>query len=487
MAAEGPAEPKREGLAALVVRGFKWTVALRTTAQFIAWALTLLVMRLLEPEDFGLIAMVTVVTGILAVLGEMGLGATLIQIPEVTPRLQQQALGVLLLSNGGMVALLLASSPLAAWVLDEPRLPLLMAVLSLPFVATAFTVVPDAMLKRHMNFRSVSIIEFTTSLVGVGVTFGLALAGAGFWALAAGALATSFWKMLWTIWAFPVPVWPVFAWAGLTQHLRFAGNLTISSLLWLIVVDLDLMLAGSMLGVAAAGAYAVAKQLASLPLDRMSSITNQVLYPALAKSQGQPELLIAQVTRTARLLLFVIVPVAWGIACVAPEAVIGVLGEKWQDAVIPLQFMSIGIPIRLMGGFATTVAQSQGRGDIVLQNSLIMNCTIPLAFYVGSLWGLNGLASVWVSVYPAVLLFTIHRSAATFGLGAWTFFGPGMLSMAVGAAMAVLVQLARLVWEMPPDLFTLGYLVGIGVIAYVGLNLIFNRQPMKEILALIRL
>src|SRR5665647_184336 len=126
--------------------GLRWTASVRLVSQVITWAITLVVIRLLTPADYGLLAMATVFVSFLAMFSELGLGAALVQKADVDDELLKRAFGVILVIHFSLAALLMLSAPLIGDFYNEPRVVPVIRVLSLQFVLAGFSVIPDAQL-----------------------------------------------------------------------------------------------------------------------------------------------------------------------------------------------------------------------------------------------------------------------------------------------------------------------------------------------------
>jgi teichuronic acid exporter len=471
-----------------VVHSLKWTAVLRTLAQAVSWSVTLIVMRLLNPDDYGLMTVAMVGVGVMSLIAELGLGAALVQAEELDTLILRQVFGAVLLLNMGIITVLCCMAPAMAYFFHEPRLKLIVQVVSLQFLPIALCVVPDALLKRNMQFHTISFIEFTISIIGAVTTLSMAWVGYGVWALVAGTLAMAVCKAGALLWNSPGRCSPSFRMHGMRKHVLFGGQITATGILWFLYTEADVFLAGRLLGASSVGFYSVSKQLASLPMNKLSQILNQVLYPAFSRLQNEPERAAINMLRLVELITFVTIPVVWGMSCVSREFVPLLLGSKWEPAILPLQIICLVIPFRVVAGFTMTVAQSMGRADLMMVNALVSCMVMPAAFLIACRYGLEGLAWVWVIVYPWVLAFNIHCSVKIVGLGLSDIAWAMLPTLAVGVVMYATVEGLRL--SLPLSTLTmwlrLTILVAIGAMVYIVSSLAVNRNPIQEILRLAR-
>ena len=206
--------------------GLRWTATARLASQAISWAITLVVIRLLTPGDYGLLAMATVFVALLAMFSEFGLGAAVVQQANIDEHLLRRVFGVILVIHFSLAILLALAAPLIADFYGEPRVVPVVRVLSLQFVLAAFAVVPDAQLQRRMEFRTRSLLDLSGAIVNSFTTLAMALAGAGVWALVAGSLLGQAWKTLGINWFSPFLRSPEFSIKGMRPLITFGGHIT---------------------------------------------------------------------------------------------------------------------------------------------------------------------------------------------------------------------------------------------------------------------
>ena len=470
-----------------VISGLRWSAGVRILSQSFTWAVTLIVVRLLTPADYGLLAMAMIFVGLLSRFAELGLGPAVVQRPEIDTHLLRKAFGLILLIHASLSLLLFLAAPMISAFMDEPRLIPLVRVLSALFLVAAFQVVPEALLQRRLEFRRQSLNDFWSVIVGSIVILAAALAGWGVWALVLGTFTTQLGKSIGLNRIAPFPHWPDFSLRGTRQLLVFGGNLTGSLFLWFIFMQADVFIAGKWLGKEVLGYYAVAMHLASLPNQRLAGIINQIAFPAFSRMQHDLRQVTSVLLTGLRVLAFVSFPMLWGISSVAPEAVAVVFGPKWTQATFPLLVLSLVMPLRMVSVFIPNALQGIGRADLLLYNNLVAAILMPIAFFAGVHWGLEGLTLSWVVITPLVFFENMRRTLPPFGLrmiDIWKALAPsGMAAAAMYAAVAG----AR--WLLPPSmlpLLTLCVLVATGAATYVLGSLAFNRHGSRELIRLLR-
>jgi len=468
--------------------GLRWSASVRLASQVFTWAITLVVIRLLTPADYGLLAMATVFVSFLAMFSELGLGAAVVQKADVDHHLLKRVFGVVLVIHFSLAALLALAAPLIAAFYAEPKVVPVIRVLSLQFIVAAFAVIPDAQLQRRMEFRNRSLLDLSGTIIASFTTLTMAFAGAGVWALVMGSLLSQIWKTIGINWLSPFMHWPNFSVKEMRPLLRFGGHITAAQVFWMFYLQVDVLICAKLLGNEVLGFYSVAMQLATLPSQRISGLINQVAFPAFSRMQQDPHKIGENILIGTRILSFFAFPVLWGISSVAPEIIKIMLGAKWLPAVVPLQVLALIIPLRMVGNFLQTAVQGIGRTDIVLQNAIWGAVIAPLAFFAGARWGgLLGLSLAWLVVSPLVSLQGMMRSLPAFGLRL-TQLAMVMVPAAVaGIVMYGAVSVTRHMFvagQIGP--LGLSVMVVIGAIAYCFVSLGLNFKGTCEVTETLR-
>jgi len=466
----------------------KWSALSRVSGQVIAWGVTLIVIRLLAPEDYGLMAIATVIISVVGGIAELGLGASIIQAKNVERTALANLAGAIWVLNLSLALLVALASPLAGVFFSDPRLVDVVRVSALHFALNAVSTVPQSLAYRQMRFKRLSAIDLVAILVSSAVTLALALLGAGVWSLVLGSLCGAACRTAMLLFL-SENVWPRLALRGLTEHLSLGGKVTLSRLLWQVVYQLDVAIAGRLLTKDAVGIYSVSLHFATLPMQKMMSVLSQVIFPTVARMQDDRSRLRARLLDGSRMLMFAAIPVLWGMSATAPELVEIVLGEKWLDAIFPLQVVTFVIPLRMLSNILSSSVSAIGRPEIELRNTVVSAVVLPIGFVVGALWGTEGLALSWTVTIP--IIFTLNFAT----MGRVLLITPRAMIAAVygsvlaGVLMVLAVAGTRLGVSSLPIAYRLAALVGVGATTYLAAAAVLDRQiaaNVKQFAAAIR-
>ncbi|TWI46056.1 O-antigen/teichoic acid export membrane protein [Pseudoduganella flava] len=470
-----------------VLTGLKWVAGAKFASQIVSWVVTIIVMRMLVPADYGLMAMASVFLAWCAMFVEMGLAPALVQAKEVSTEKLRQAQGIFMLVNFAVVLLLVACAPLAARFFDEPHLTLLIRVMSLQFVLTPFGLISEVLLQRGLDFRARSLLDLAQSVITAIATLALAWWGMGVWALALGIVIAAFWRTIAVNVVAPFPHLPLFSVRGMRGLLTFGGKISASRFLWFFFTQADTVIIGRLLGGQVLGVYSVALHLASLPVQRVSGILNQVAFPALARYQNDPAAIARQLLRAFELVSLVAFPVLWGMAATAGDIVLVVLGAHWEGAILPLRVLALIMPFRTVVQFLPAVTDAVGRPGVALQNGIVACTLMPAAFYVGAHWGIFGVTMAWALVYPVVLLINMQRMLGVIGLTMGAVAARMLPAMLSGAAMyAAVTGVHGMLDGFADRRIALAIQVASGAAAYVAASCLLNRAAVAEVWGMVR-
>ena len=469
-----------------IIDGLKWTAGVKLVGQVFSWIITIVVVRLLTPGDYGLLAYATVFLGFLTLIADIGLADAVVQGRAVDTAQLRAVFGAVVLMNVTLTCLVaFVLAPFAATFFSEPRLTQIMQVLGLQFLLYAFAVIPTARLERNLAFRGRSVVEFVAGLVGNAITVVFAYYGHGVWSLIWGNLGMALCRTLGLNIISPFKHLPDFHLSRAYHLISFGAQVALNKILWFIYSQADIFIAGKILGKSPLGLYSVSMHLASMPAQRVSGIINQVAFPAFSRAKHDVGSVSYYLLLSVRSISFCAFPIFWGMASVSPEIVRVLLGPAWEEAITPLALLSLIMPLRILSPVIHGALQGVGKPGVSLRNTIFACFVMPLAFLFGCQFGLLGLSLAWVLAFPLVVLDNLIRSLP------WleTPLSSYVLAMAkpfgIAVVMYAVVTLGRAVLDMPqiPELIIL-ILIGVGT--YVLLSLLFNREGFREVLRLVK-
>jgi len=390
---------ERKTLDGTLVRGIAWTGAGKWLAQAVSWVSTLTVARLIAPEDYGLVGMATVYIGLVAMINEFGLGTAIVRLHKLDHHqiAQLNSLAVLVGLAGFVVSCLLAR-PIAAFY-GVPHLRWVLIVMSSTFVVSAFRSIPVSLLQRDLQFKQLAAFDGIQVVATAVATVTFAFLDFQYWALALGPLLGA------TVGTLSISIsrpqrFAIPQTKSLLETIAFSQRVLFSQLSWYFQTNSDFLVAGKVLGRQALGFYSFAWTLASLPVDKIATVINQVTFPIFSAVQHDPVEIRRYFLRVTEAVALVTFPLAFGLALVSEQFVQVVLGPKWIDVVIPLQLLALYGSLKTITPMLAQILFVTGESRYVLHLSLIAAVVMPTAFLVGSHWGTTGIALGWVLAHP---------------------------------------------------------------------------------------
>ena len=469
-----------------VMGALGWSVSARLVGQLVSWAVTIIVVRLLAPESYGLMAMAMMFVALSDMFSDLGMGSVLVQLREAPPRVLRQLFGLTLIVNTGIFGTLFAAAPVIATFFAEPELVPLVRVLAIRFLLLSFEVMPRSLLERDLDFKRQSMVMLAGQMIGAGTTLTGALYGMGVWALVAGYLATATTRVVGVHVVNPLWILPSFRFRGASGLIRFGGLISIERALAVVHGQLDQFIIGKLLGKQVLGFYSVAMHLAELPMARVMGTVNPIAFSAFARLRDEPDAAAYYTRKIARISSLVAFPAFFGISAVADPFVEVFLGHQWHAAAIPLQFLVLVFPLRLATGFMPSLLRGLGYPGESVINVAMAIAVLAVGFLVGTRWGLYGVSMTWVVVYPLIFCAQVLRVQRITGVG----LGDYVSAMAIPALnssimYAAVTGVGHLLGPVAPAL-RLGAMIATGAAVVIPLTLWLQRGVIDEIRGLIR-
>ncbi len=445
--------------------GVAWTGASRVVTNTLSLGVTVILARLLNPEDYGLMAMALVFTGLAQQAREMGVGQALIQRKESTRENQQTAFTMAFGASASLYILLFLLAGPIAWFYENPDVVMVLRVVALTFPISAFVVVPKAMLRRTLMVRYESMIAVVAMLLDASTTILLAWAGYGVWALVAGKLVSVLSQAIGLAFAFPWSPRIRFRGGDGRSIFRFGGSRTLSGLLWYAYSNADFLIIGRFLGSTALGAYTMAWNLAKMPWDRLWMVINPLVLPLFSRASEHPGELGRIFIRMSRYSALLIMPAVAGLGIVADDIVPLVLGNKWVEVIGPLRWLCAYGVARGVLVLLPSVLVATGKIRQEVTFNLLLILLLPPAFILGIQKGVEGPAIAWMLLYPGVaILWLLPRALRAAGVLKRQYLKAITRPMIATVCMVVLVAIAGELVDSPGwGRLVLKVIVGIGV------------------------
>ena len=469
-----------------LVRGLVWTGAVKWASQLLSWLSTIVVARLLIPEDYGLVAMAGVLLGVISLFNEFGLGAAVVALRNITDDQITRIHGLAsMFGAAGFLVSCLVAIPTGQFF-GAPEVARIMMVMGVGLVLVSMRSVPTAVLEKELRFKFLAFLEGGQSIVATLATLGLAWWGAGYWALVGGGLAGS--AAVTAVLSIYRPLrraWPTMQ--SLREIIRFSSHVLVSRVSGYVALTSDLFVAGRMLGEAVVGVYSFANTLANIPMEKVTALASRVMPAFYSSIQTDPIAVrryLLLLTEGVSLITF---PVGVGVSFVAEDGVGMLLGEKWLGVIAPLKVLACWAVVRSVFTLITPILYVTGGTRLAMYNSLLCALLYPLGFLLGTRWGAVGLALAWIVVQPPSWVPVYYHVLRAIGLPFWTYLGALRPAVIGTASMAggIYLFLNVIPLDTLPYVRVIGEVVCGGAV-YAGVVMLFYRDRLSQFVALIR-
>ena len=463
-----------------------WRSGSQILAQLVQWAATFLVIRVLDPSDYGLFAMTQVVMAFASMMNGYGLASGLVQQREVTQRMIRQLFGMLILLNAGLALAQLALAGVAAAYYRQPVVADLLRVQALMYLTTPFIALPYALLSRQMDFRRQAKVNMAAATLAAITALAGAYAGLGVWTLIAAPFVLFATRAIGMTVAARALVWPTFDFRGAGHLARYGGLMALGQLFWFLQSQTDVFIAGRSFSPYQLGIYTTALFLTQIFVAKFVPPLNEVAFSAYARIQSDADARAAAFVKAARIVMTAALPFYVGLAVTAEPLVLAVLGGKWREVAALVPLLAMAMPFMTLQVLYSPACDAVGRPEIGVRNGAVGAGILTLAFLAGVSWGPHGLALAWVAAYPVYLAIGSARALPVIGTSAGALargiapplpcaLGMGAVVLAVDAALPVLAPVPRL-----------AILVLAGAAAYAVALALFARPLVRELVALVR-
>ena len=363
--------------------------------------------RLLTPYDFGLVAMVTAVTGLLAMFKDAGLSMATVQQDTVT---HEQVSTLFWVNVGLSLVLMLIVAALSPWIATfyhEPKLQPITLAIACMFIFDGLAVQHQALLRRQMQFGKLAKIQIVSSVLGITAAISAALMGAGYWALIVQTAVAQSTSAAFT-WGYArwLPGRPQRG-VGTGNMLKFGGYLTGFSFVNYFARNADNVLIGNAWGSSALGLYTKAYGLLLMPLQQINGPITAVAIPALSRLQNDPEQFRAFFIKVLSIICFVTFPlIAWMIVS-RKEIILLFLGPQWDGAIPIFAVLALSAFFQPIGNITGTLYIALGRTKRMFKWGLMSSTIIVIGFFIGLPYGPIGVAwaysgTIALIIYPLI-------------------------------------------------------------------------------------
>ncbi|MBN2777437.1 MAG: lipopolysaccharide biosynthesis protein [Bacteroidales bacterium] len=368
--------------------GVLWGAVGQLGTQTFNFILSIILARLLFPEEFGLLAMISIFIAIAEVFINSGLGAAIIRKKDATPQDCSTVFYFNIAVSALFYVILFFSAPLVSAFFNEPILVNLTRLISIVFILNAFGVVQNALLAKELNFKKIKLIELSSLAISVLPTIYLAYHGYGVYSLVAQRLVQSFFKSMF-LWVFSK--WKPrdgFSVKSFKSLFAFGSKILLTGIFNIIFTNIDSILIGKIFLAQQLGFYSKAKATKDLPVNTLSNILTLPVYSIMAKIHDDHEALRRLNIKFYKVFSFVFFPIVFGLIAVAEPLIITMYTEKWAFSIPMLRILAFTAIPFLLGYIQDQTIIAKGLSGLYMKLSIINRVINVVTIPIGIFWGL---------------------------------------------------------------------------------------------------
>lgn len=388
-----------------IFSGILWSSVQLVVNKVFAFAIKILLAKLLFPEQFGLVGMATVFISLIQVFNDLGIGSALIQKKEENLKDSHYHTAFwtgVAWAVAVYISIYFVFAPLAAMFFNEPMLERIIPVLSLGILSGPVNLVHKARLTKQMDFKKLAYIDNVSTVFSGLLALTLAYLGAGVWALVFNSVATFIVAMpLYfkaTSWS-PKLIWDK---AAFNEIFGFGLFTTGSHLVNFLILNIDYLLIGKLLSAAALGKYTLAFVLTDTFRNQLTTMVNKVMYPVYSQQQSDKPALKRYYYKVVKLNGAIVYPIMLFFVILAEPFVLGFFGDKWAETILPLRILSVSVMLHMLVSSHAILIRGIGRPGVEMRMQFLKAAlyipTISIGIYF---YGIVGAA--WAYVFNKIL------------------------------------------------------------------------------------
>ncbi len=467
-----------------VFSGFLWLAGASGVQIMLKIIVLGVLARLLSPHEFGVMGIALTVVEFSKLFAHMGVGPALIQKSEIGDDHLKTGLGMSLILGVFFVLLInIMATPLAVFF-KMPELTDVLRVVSLVFLVDSFTVVGQALVMRNMKYRLTALIEVGSYTIAYGlIGVALAYAGWGVWALVFANLAQGVLVCVFLMAVQTFPKIPELRMTVFKDLFYYGGGMTLARIGNFVATQGDNLVVGKVLGASSLGLYGRAYQFMVMPASLIGNAMDKALFPAMSKVQNEKDRLSVAYLSGVSAIALLAIPISIATFFLAPEIVETILGNGWENVVLPLQILASSLLFRMSYKMSDSLARATGAVYRRAWRQMLYAALVLSGAWIGALYGIAGVA-IGVAVALTInFVLMAHLSLNITGL-TWEAFAKahlhGVLSGALTLATVYFVKnLATRITDSAPFILAItmiGIAIPFAIVLYARPNFLLSGE-----------
>ncbi len=461
-----------------IVGGIGWKFCERIISQGISFLISLVLARLLSPDDYGLIALVLVFINLASVFITSGFATALIQKKDADETDFSTMFYCSLACSAVIYGVIFLISPLVASFYSNSKLSTVLRVYALQIPLSVYNSIQNAYISRKMIFKKSFFSTLISAIVSGGVGVFLAFSGFGVWALVFQSITLTVVSTL--VLLVIVPWYPTlkFSVSSAKSMMKYGSRLLLADFSGTFFGEVRSLLIGRVYTSADLAFYTKGQQLPNLITGNLNTAVMTVLFPAFSNESDSYEKVKELTKRSIKLMSYIVFPALFGLAAVMPPLIDVLYTSKWSECVPYAQLLCIGLALGVIGTIPLQTLKGIGRSDTVLKLEFIKKPVYVLLLILG----------VYISVFAIAVTMVVYE---IYGLAVNMLqikkhikYGIREQLSDVGPAFLAAGAMAIVVYFIPSvggSLTTLAVKLLAGATLYIATSVIFKIDSFTEI------
>lgn len=471
-----------QGLKDKTVKGVGWSAIENIAQHAVSFIVSIVLARLLTPDDYGLLGLIAIFTAICTSLVNGGFGSALIRKKNAT----DDDYNTVFLINLGMslflYVVIFISAPLIARFFEREELTILTRVSSIGIIIGALAIVQQTRLTKRIDFKTQTKITLIASVISGVIGITMALMGYGVWSLVAQHLSSHILKTL-LLWFYNK--WTPtlhFSTSSFKELFAFGWKIMLVSLLNTIWNELNQVVVGKFYSPASLGQYTRSKQFSELFSTNITTVIQRVTYPVLSDIQDEKERMVAAYRRIIKTTMFITAICMFSLGAVSEPLLYCLIGEKWHEAATYLPLVCVSMSLYPLHAINLNMLQVQGRSDLFLILEIIKKAIALAPLFIGVFIGIVPMLYANIVVGVISFLLNSYYSGKFLGYSSWMQLKDIAPSYGVASLVAVSVWFLKYL-PLSNWIVLLAQMVT-GIIVFIIVCKITNLKEFKEVIKL---
>lgn len=465
-------------------KGVLWSALERFSVQGVQFILMIFMARLLTPNDYGLIGMLSIFLAVAQSLIDSGFSQALIRKQNRTEVDNSTVFYFNIVASIILYLILFIIAPIVANFYDKPELCTIMRVLCLTIIINSFSVVQNAILIAKIDFKSLAKISLTTVVISGIIALVLAYYDYGVWALVSHSLISTTLNcaLLWILskWR-PLKS---YSWKSFKELFSFGSKLLASGLIDTVYRNIYPLVIGKVFSATELGYFTRAQHFSEFPSSNVTGILQRVTYPILCNIQNDDNRLRDAYRRFLKLSAFVVFPLMTGLAAVSHPFIELIIGSKWLFSAVLLQIICFNMMWYPIHAINLNLLQVKGRSDLFLRLEIIKKAIGIIILIITVPLGIKAMCYGGIISSILCLFVNTYYTGKIIKVGFMTQICDLFPTLVLSISMFLLTL--YIITFIPDTLFQLLIGISVGIISYIGGSYIFKFSELNEVLLILK-